>query len=237
MSAIAHRLLEVPAGRIHVAEQGSGPLVLLVHGFPECWYSWRHQLPAIAAAGFHAVAIDARGYGRSSKPVALDAYRLLDLAEDIAGVIDGARRGRPRSWSATTGARASRRRPRCCGRSSFRAVGTAQRALRTAAAAPGPRDIFARIGGDGGVLRDLLPGAGTRGGRDRARRPRLARGLLRGAVRRHHAAPDGRSVSFVAQGGRLRDRFPDPGRCRPGCPRTTSTSTRASSSAPASPAR
>ena len=87
MSAIAHRLIDVPAGRIHVAEQGSGPLVLLVHGFPECWYSWRHQLPAIAEAGFHAVAVDARGYGRSSKPPALDAYRLLDLAEDIAGVI------------------------------------------------------------------------------------------------------------------------------------------------------
>ena len=63
MSAIAHRLIEVPAGRIHVAEQGSGPLVLLVHGFPECWYSWRHQLPAIPEAGFHAVAVDARVYG------------------------------------------------------------------------------------------------------------------------------------------------------------------------------
>jgi len=111
MSAIAHRLLDVPAGRIHVAEQGSGPLVLLVHGFPECWYSWRHQLPAIAEAGFHAVAVDARGYGRSSKPLALDAYRLLDLAEDIAGVITalGADAAvvampEPQSWPTTTAA-------------------------------------------------------------------------------------------------------------------------------------
>ena len=81
MSAIAHRLIEdsFPAGRIHVAEQGSGPLVLLVHGFPECWYSWRHQLPALAAAGYRAVAIDVRGYGRSSKPRATSsAYRMLD---------------------------------------------------------------------------------------------------------------------------------------------------------------
>lgn len=68
MSEITHRLVEVPGGRIHVAEQGSGPLVLLVHGFPESWYSWRHQLPALAAAGFRAAAVDVRGYGRSSKP-------------------------------------------------------------------------------------------------------------------------------------------------------------------------
>jgi pimeloyl-ACP methyl ester carboxylesterase len=87
VSAVSHRLLDVPAGRIHVAEQGSGPLVLLVHGFPECWYSWRHQLPAIAEAGYHAVAMDVRGYGRSSKPPALDAYRMLDLVADTAGVV------------------------------------------------------------------------------------------------------------------------------------------------------
>ena len=68
ISAIKHRLIDVPAGRIHLAEQGTGPLVLLVHGFPESWYSWRHQLPALAAAGYRAVAIDVRGYGRSSKP-------------------------------------------------------------------------------------------------------------------------------------------------------------------------
>ena len=107
MTGIAHRLLDVPAGRIHVVEQGTGPLVLLVHGFPESWYSWRHQLPALAEAGYRAVAVDVRGYGRSSKPPAIDAYRMLDLVEDIAGVHRRDRRGRPRSSSATTGARAS----------------------------------------------------------------------------------------------------------------------------------
>lgn len=71
-----HRLVEVPGGRIHLLEQGTGPLVLLVHGFPESWYSWRHQLPALAAAGFRAVAIDVRGYGRSSKPGDVEAYRM-----------------------------------------------------------------------------------------------------------------------------------------------------------------
>jgi pimeloyl-ACP methyl ester carboxylesterase len=70
---MTHRSVDVPGGRIHLVEQGEGPLVLLVHGFPESWYSWRHQLPAIAAAGFRAVAIDVRGYGRSSKPSEVDA--------------------------------------------------------------------------------------------------------------------------------------------------------------------
>ncbi|MBT4676906.1 MAG: alpha/beta fold hydrolase, partial [Acidimicrobiaceae bacterium] len=58
--------------RIHVAEVGEGPMVLFVHGFPESWYSWRHQLPAVAAAGYRAVAIDVRGYGSSECPTGVD---------------------------------------------------------------------------------------------------------------------------------------------------------------------
>jgi pimeloyl-ACP methyl ester carboxylesterase len=53
---------------VHVAEAGSGPLVLLLHGFPESWYSWRHQLTALAAAGYHPVAPDQRGYGTAGGP-------------------------------------------------------------------------------------------------------------------------------------------------------------------------
>jgi pimeloyl-ACP methyl ester carboxylesterase len=82
-----HRSVEVPGGRIHLVEQGEGPLVLLVHGFPESWYSWRHQLPAIAGAGFRAVAVDVRGYGRSSKPSAVDGYRMLAHVADNVGVV------------------------------------------------------------------------------------------------------------------------------------------------------
>ncbi|MFD5030747.1 alpha/beta fold hydrolase [Streptomyces sp. NPDC058220] len=82
-----HRLVEVPGGRIHLVEQGTGPLVLMVHGFPESWYSWRHQLPALAAAGFRAVAIDVRGYGRSSKPQEVEAYRMLAHVADNVGVV------------------------------------------------------------------------------------------------------------------------------------------------------
>lgn len=82
-----HRIVPGPAGRIHLVEQGSGPLVLLVHGFPESWYSWRHQLPALAAAGYRAVAVDVRGYGRSSRPTEASAYRLLELADDAATTV------------------------------------------------------------------------------------------------------------------------------------------------------
>ncbi|WP_407286602.1 alpha/beta fold hydrolase [Streptomyces sp. BP-8] len=82
-----HRLVEVPGGRIHLVEQGTGPLVLMVHGFPESWYSWRHQLPALAAAGYRAVAIDVRGYGRSSKPREIPAYRMLAHVADNVGVL------------------------------------------------------------------------------------------------------------------------------------------------------
>jgi pimeloyl-ACP methyl ester carboxylesterase len=75
-------------GFIHVAEQGEGPLVVLCHGFPESWYSWRNQLPALSAAGFHAVAIDMRGYGQSDRPEAVDQYTLLHLVGDMVGLLD-----------------------------------------------------------------------------------------------------------------------------------------------------
>ncbi|MDR6291112.1 MULTISPECIES: alpha/beta fold hydrolase [Inquilinus] len=83
-----HRTVETNGIRMHVAEQGEGPLVLLCHGFPESWYSWRHQLAALAAAGFHAVAPDMRGYGRTDRPEAIDQYTLLHLVGDMVGLLD-----------------------------------------------------------------------------------------------------------------------------------------------------
>jgi len=74
---IAHRTVEANGIKLHLAEQGQGPVVLLCHGFPECWHSWRHQLPALASAGYHAVAPDMRGYGRSDAPEAIDQYTLF----------------------------------------------------------------------------------------------------------------------------------------------------------------
>jgi pimeloyl-ACP methyl ester carboxylesterase len=72
---------------MHFAEQGQGPLVILCHGFPECWYSWRHQLPALADAGFHVVAPDQRGYGQTDRPEPIEAYNILQLTGDMVGLI------------------------------------------------------------------------------------------------------------------------------------------------------
>ena len=84
---IRHHNVSANGIRIHVAEAGEGPLVLFVHGFPESWYSWRHQLPALAEAGYRAAAIDVRGYGRSSRPRAIEDYRMLKKVADLVGVV------------------------------------------------------------------------------------------------------------------------------------------------------
>ena len=80
-----HRTVTANGCRFHVAEAGSGPLVLLLHGFTEFWWSWHHQIPALAEAGLHAVAVDLRGYGASDKPPR--GYDLPTLAADIAGLV------------------------------------------------------------------------------------------------------------------------------------------------------
>jgi pimeloyl-ACP methyl ester carboxylesterase len=84
---IQHRFVETNGIRMHVAEAGSGPLVLLCHGFPESWYSWRHQLKALAEAGFHAVAPDMRGYGQTDAPPAIESYTMLHLVGDVVGLV------------------------------------------------------------------------------------------------------------------------------------------------------
>jgi pimeloyl-ACP methyl ester carboxylesterase len=88
MSQLQHRAIETNGIRMHIAEQGSGPLVALCHGFPESWYSWRHQLPALADAGFHAVAPDMRGYGQTDRPHEIDQYSLFHLVGDMVGLLD-----------------------------------------------------------------------------------------------------------------------------------------------------
>ena len=88
MPDVTHRMIATNGIRLHVAEQGQGPLVILCHGFPECWYSWRHQLPALAKAGFRAVAPNLRGYGRSDRPDEVEKYTLLHNLGDVVGLVD-----------------------------------------------------------------------------------------------------------------------------------------------------
>jgi pimeloyl-ACP methyl ester carboxylesterase len=87
-SGLVHGYADVGGGvRLHYVEAGEGPLLVLLHGFPEFWYSWRRQLPALAAAGFHVVAPDMRGYNLSDKPAGWRSYRMEALAGDVAGLI------------------------------------------------------------------------------------------------------------------------------------------------------
>jgi pimeloyl-ACP methyl ester carboxylesterase len=88
MAELIQRTIKSNGIQMHIAEQGSGPLVLFCHGFPESWYSWRHQLKALSEAGFHAVAPDMRGYGETDRPEAIDQYTLLHLVGDMVGVLD-----------------------------------------------------------------------------------------------------------------------------------------------------
>jgi pimeloyl-ACP methyl ester carboxylesterase len=74
--------------KLRVAEMGSGPLVILVHGWPESWYSWRGQIPLLAKAGYRVVAPDLRGFGHSDKPPAVDDYNILHLTDDLVAIID-----------------------------------------------------------------------------------------------------------------------------------------------------
>ena len=85
--APAFRFVESNGIRLHVAEQGEGPLIVLCHGFPESWYSWRHQIPVLAKAGYHVVAPDQRGYGKSDKPHEIEEYNIFKLTGDIIGLV------------------------------------------------------------------------------------------------------------------------------------------------------
>jgi len=88
MDKIQHKRFQVGELNLHVAEIGSGPAVLLLHGFPEIWYSWRHQMIALAEAGFHAIAPDFRGYGLSDQPSEPEKAAHYDLVEDTVGLLD-----------------------------------------------------------------------------------------------------------------------------------------------------
>ncbi len=84
----SHRFVETNGIRMHLVEQGEGYPVLLCHGFPELWYSWRHQIPVLAKAGLRAIAPDLRGYGETDKPHEIEAYDIHHLVGDLVGLLD-----------------------------------------------------------------------------------------------------------------------------------------------------
>lgn len=84
---VTHHQAVVNNVRLHYVEAGAGPLVILLHGFPEFWYSWRHQITALAAAGYRVVAPDMRGYNLSEKPPRIRDYMIETLTDDVVGLI------------------------------------------------------------------------------------------------------------------------------------------------------
>jgi pimeloyl-ACP methyl ester carboxylesterase len=101
----ASHLVDSSGTPIHCVERGSGPLMVLIHGYPDFWYTWRAQLPEFAGS-FRTIAMDLRGFNRSGKPVGVDEYRIPKLCCDVRAVVEhtGAPQGRrPLSWG-TTGA-------------------------------------------------------------------------------------------------------------------------------------
>jgi pimeloyl-ACP methyl ester carboxylesterase len=88
MGALTHRTVQTNGIQMHVAEQGEGPVVVLCHGFPELWHSWRHQIGPIADAGYRVVVPDQRGYGRTERPEAIEAYDIVQLTGDLVGLLD-----------------------------------------------------------------------------------------------------------------------------------------------------
>ncbi|MFD7597630.1 alpha/beta fold hydrolase [Kitasatospora sp. NPDC059812] len=201
-----HRLVPSPAGRIHLVEQGAGPLVLLLHGFPESWYSWRHQLPVLAAAGYRAVAIDVRGYGRSSRPEEVTAYRMFDLVEDNVAVVHALGERSAvivgHDWGSTIAANSALIRPDV-----FRAVGLLS-VPYLPRGGPRPSEVFGQLGGD----EEFYVSYFQEPGRAEAEIEPDVRGWLAGFYAALSAdtmpaagAPD---PHFVSRGGTLRDRFP-----------------------------
>jgi len=115
MSDPTQRMIQTNGIRLKIAEQGEGPPVLLCHGFPESWYSWRHQIDALAAAGFRAIAPDMRGYGKSDAPQAIDQYTIFHLVGDLVGLLDALEIPSAvivgHDWGATIAWQAARLRP------------------------------------------------------------------------------------------------------------------------------
>ncbi|MDQ1034310.1 pimeloyl-ACP methyl ester carboxylesterase [Streptomyces sp. V3I8] len=200
-----HRLVDVPGARIHLVEQGAGPLVLLIHGFPELWSSWRHQLPVLAAAGYRAVAVDVRGYGRSSVPEDVAAYRIGAHVEDNVAVVRALGEETAvivgHDWGSTIAADSALLRPDV-----FTAVGMLG-VPYAPRGGPRPSDVFAMIGGD----EEFYVGHFQEPGRAEAEIERDVRGWLAGfyatlAGDTRPASGEG-AVFFVPKGARMSDRF------------------------------
>ena len=203
-----HRVVEARDARIHLVEEGEGPVVLLVHGFPESWYSWRHQIPAIAAAGFRAVAIDVRGYGRSSAPLEIEAYGMLQHVSDNLGVLESLEAETAvivgHDWGSPIAAHSALLRP-----DKFVAAGL----LSVPYSPPGgrrPTDVFAGFTAqapDEEFYISYFQRTGVAEAEAELDVRSWLLGFYVGASGEARPAPDGGTIATVRRGGMLRERY------------------------------
>jgi pimeloyl-ACP methyl ester carboxylesterase len=206
LDARSSRILDVNGIRLHVVEEGEGALVILVHGFPESWYSWRRQLTALATAGYRTVAIDVRGYGRSSRPQAIDAYRMTVLVGDVTGLVGALGEQRAvlvgHDWGAPIVWTSALLRPDL-----FRGVAGLSVPYRPRTSVR-PSDGLRRLGGDDEFYIEYF----QQPGRAESEIEEDVRGWLLGF---YHSAsgdvdPTLPTIGLVPRGARLRDRFSYP---------------------------
>jgi len=203
-----HEIHDVNGIRMHCVVAGEGPLVLLVHGFPESWYSYRHQLPALAAAGYRAAAIDVRGYGQSSKPTGIDAYRMTQMVRDNVAlvralgethaVVVGHDWGAPIAWNSAL------LRPDV-----FRAVA----GLSVPFSPSGdhrPSEVFRRMGGDEEFYIEYFQQPGRAENEIEADVRRWLLGFYFSASGDAPTAPSGGTMAMLARGAKMIDRFSFP---------------------------
>ena len=210
-SSLRHGLVDSDGTRIHYVADGpaDGPVVLFLHGFPELSYSWRYQLPAVAAAGYHAVALDVRGYGRSGKPSALEEYRMVrHVADNVAiarqleadeVVVVGHDWGAPIAWSS------SLLRPDLFSAAALLSVPYSPPSVRP------PTEVFAELAG---AEHEFYMNYFQRPGRAEAEVEEDVRRWVEGFYRAAAGdAPEGAgaALAIIPRGERLVDRLPPAG--------------------------
>ncbi len=211
MGRLKHRIVYAPGTRIHVVEEGEGPLVLLLHGFPESWYSWRHQIPVLAAAGYRVAAIDVRGYGRSSAPLEIEAYGMVHHIADNLGVVEalGERTAIVvgHDWGAPIAANSALLHPE---------VFTAVALLSVPYSPPGggrrPSEFFEAMGGDEEFYINYFQEPGRAEAEAELDVRAWLVGFYVGASGDAIMPADGGTIGTVRKGGMLRDRFVIPDR-------------------------
>jgi epoxide hydrolase A/B len=197
------RTLDVADAQIHTVELGDGPLVLLLHGFPEGWWAWRHQIPALAESGYRVVAVDLRGYGGSSRPSDVEAYRMIAHVGDAVGVVHALGTDSAvaigHDWGSPIASTCALMRPDL-----FTAVGLLG-VPYTPRAPVRPSEMFGQMGGDEEFYVSYFQEAGRA---EAEIEPNLERWLRGFYAALDGSSPDAPGWFMVPKGAQMRDRFP-----------------------------